>query len=60
MPEHLQPFREEFGVPEEYAPIGGITVGYRADDVPAQNPRTAQRRRDPAEVIHRGSWGRHA
>ena len=60
MPEHLQPFREEFGVPDEYAPIGGITVGYRADDVPPQGARIAERRRSAGEVIHRGQWGRHA
>jgi hypothetical protein len=23
MPEHLAPFREEFGVPDKYAPISG-------------------------------------
>lgn len=60
MPEHLQPFREEFAVPEEYAPIGAITVGYRAEDVPPPSPRIAQRRRPAADVIHRGQWGRHA
>ena len=36
MPEHLPPFRAEFGVPDEYDPIGGITVGYRAEDMPPQ------------------------
>ncbi|RPF33814.1 nitroreductase family protein [Streptomyces sp. TLI_185] len=60
MPEHLQPFREEFGVPEEYAPIGGITVGYRADELPPQSNRIAERRRSADDVIHRGQWGRHA
>jgi nitroreductase len=60
MPEHLQPFRAEFGIPDEYAPLGGITIGYRAEDVPPQSPRVADRRRDPADVIHRGRWGRHA
>lgn len=60
MPENLQPFRDEFGIPAEYAPIGGITVGYRSDDAPPPSPAVAERRRDPAEVIHRGQWGRHA
>ncbi|MFI6561539.1 nitroreductase family protein [Streptomyces sp. NPDC050534] len=60
MPKHLQPFREEFGVPDEYTPIGGITVGYRADDAPPQGARVAERRRSAGEVIHRGQWGRHA
>jgi nitroreductase len=60
MPEHLGPFREEFGVPEEYAPIGGITVGYRSPDVPAQGDRIAAMRKGGAEVIHRGQWGRRS
>ncbi|MFI6626176.1 nitroreductase family protein [Streptomyces sp. NPDC050528] len=60
MPEHLQPFRAEFGVPEEYDPIGGITVGYRAEDVPEQGARVAERRRGVGDVVHRGQWGRHA
>ncbi len=45
MPEHLEPFRAEFGVPDEYEPIGGITGGYRAEDVPEQSGRVAGRRR---------------
>ncbi|MFF3406136.1 nitroreductase family protein [Streptomyces sp. NPDC002742] len=60
MPEQLEPFRTEFGVPEEYAPIGGITVGHRADDVPPQGSRFAERRRGAAEVVHRGHWGLHS
>lgn len=60
MPEQLQPFRVEFGVPDEYDPIGGITVGYRADDLPAQSARGSERRRAADEVVHRGHWGRHS
>jgi len=59
LPEHLQPFRAEFGVPDAYDPIGGITVGYRADDLPPQSARVAERRRGADEVVHRGHWGRH-
>jgi nitroreductase len=55
-PEFIQPFREEFGVPDAYAPVGAITVGHRAPDMPAQDARIAQRRRDPESVIHRGAW----
>jgi nitroreductase len=59
-PENLDPLRAEFGVPGEYDPIGGITVGYRADDIPPQSPRIQERRRSPADVVHRGHWGRHS
>ncbi|AIA01730.1 nitroreductase [Streptomyces noursei] len=60
MPEHLGAFRAEFGVPDAYDPIGGITIGHRADDVPAQSARVARRRRAADEVVHRGQWGRHS
>jgi nitroreductase len=56
MPEQLDPFRAEFGVPADYAPIGGITVGHRAPDQPKQGPAVEQRRRPPEQVIHRGHW----
>jgi nitroreductase len=58
MPENLEPFRTEFAIPGEYAPIGGITVGYRADDLPPQSPGIGERRRGIADVVHRGQWGR--
>jgi len=58
-PEHQEPFRAEFAVPDEYTPIGAVTVGYRADDEPAQSPAVAQRRRPAAQLVHRGQWGRH-
>ena len=56
MPEHLGPFRAEFGIPSDYAPIGGITIGFRADDAPPQSPAVEQRRRNVADVMHRGQW----
>jgi nitroreductase len=59
-PEYLDPFRGEFGVPGDYDPIGAITVGYRADDLAPQSPRIDERRRDAADVVHRGQWGRRS
>ena len=58
MPENLEPFRAEFGVPGQYDPIGGITVGYRADDLLPQSQSVDVRRRGVADVVHRGQWGR--
>lgn len=55
--EHVQRFREEFGIPDDYHPIGAIAIGYRADDVKPQNPTVAERRRDVNSVVHRGQWG---
>ncbi|BBC98204.1 nitroreductase family protein [Streptomyces griseofuscus] len=59
MPEHIPPFREEFGIPDAYDPVGALTIGYRATDLPPQSPGVEARRRDAEEVIHRGNWGRH-
>ncbi|MGN2638900.1 nitroreductase family protein [Nocardia takedensis] len=56
MPEHLEGFRLEFGVPAAYDPIGAVTVGYRAPDEPPARFET--RRRPVGDVIHDGQWGR--
>jgi nitroreductase len=58
-PEYIGPFREEFDVPETYAPIGAISVGYRADDLAPQPPGVAQRRKSLSDVVHRGRWNQH-
>lgn len=47
----------EFGVPDEYEPIGVLSIGYRAPDVPS--PSLKRGRRDAAEVVHHGRWGQH-
>jgi nitroreductase len=60
MTENLDPFRAEFAVPGEFHPIGAVTVGYRADDLPPQSPRIKELRRDAADVVHRGQWGTHS
>lgn len=51
-----QDFRAEFGVPDDYMPIGAITLGHRTDDLgsPGSAARRARKRLD--EVVHRGSW----
>jgi nitroreductase len=58
-PENLAPFREAFGVPEEFAPLGGIAVGHRAPNVAPQGDRIDSRRKKSDEVIHRGRWDQH-
>jgi len=59
-PDQLAPFRAEFGIPDDYAPIGGITVGHRAPDTPPQAPTVDKRRRELTSVVHRGQFGVHA
>ena len=55
-PARTESFREEFGVPEEYTPIGAITLGHRTSD-PGTSGSAARRSRKPLEeVVHRGGW----
>lgn len=49
--------KAEFGVPDEFAPIGAIPIGYRLPDPPS--PSLRRGRRSAAEVVHRGQWGHH-
>jgi nitroreductase len=45
-------YREAFGVPAEFTPIGAISIGY--SDEP---PRDLRSRRKPVtETVHRGQW----
>lgn len=55
-PEKIPGFRDAFGVPDAYNPIGAVTVGYRADGEVAGSGRS-RKRRDPADVLHYGNWG---
>ena len=54
-PERLAPLRDAFGVPEEYTPIGTVSVGYRAPD--RRSPSLRRGHRPVEDVIHRGAWG---
>ena len=49
--------KAEFGVPDEFAPIGAVPVGYRTPD--PRSPSLRRGRRSTAEVVHRGQWGHH-
>ncbi|WP_431918564.1 nitroreductase family protein [Nonomuraea jabiensis] len=53
--ERTKAFKEAFGVPEAYTPIGVISMGYRAQD--KRSPSLKRGRRPLEEVVHRGSWG---
>lgn len=48
----------EFGVPDEWTPIGAITVGYPAADERAGGSARTRRRKTAHEVVHRGHWSR--
>jgi nitroreductase len=47
-------FRDAFGVPAEFTPIGALTVGYRADD--KRSPSLRRGHRPVDDVVHHGRW----
>jgi nitroreductase len=49
----IEAYREAFGVPAEFMPIGAISVGY--SDEPPRDLRS--RRKPKSETVHRGRWG---
>jgi nitroreductase len=54
-PERIPAFRDAFGVPEEYRPIGCVSVGYPGTD-DRRSPSLRRGRRGVEEVVHRGRW----
>lgn len=48
--------RAAFGIPEEYTPVGAITVGYPAPNERSAGSGTSRTLREPEEVVHRGRW----
>ena len=56
-PQRVAAVREEFAIPDDFDPVGAITLGHPADEQgPAGSP-SRRPRKDLAEVVHRGSWG---
>lgn len=54
-PERVAPYRAAYGVPEEFTPVGAVTVGYPAPD--RRSPSLRRGRRGIDEVVHHGRWG---
>ncbi len=56
--EGVDPLREAFGIPGEYAPVGAIAVGHPAppSEKAAAGSPSRRRRRPLDEVVHRGRW----
>ena len=46
--------REQFGIPEEFEPIGAVALGWPAPDLPS--PSLQRGRRPFEDVVHRGRW----
>jgi nitroreductase len=54
-PERVAAFRDEFGVPGSFRPVGCVSVGYPGDD-DRRSPSLRRGRRPIDEVVHRGGW----
>jgi nitroreductase len=50
----IRTFKNAFGVPDEFTPIGALTVGYRAPDKKSPSLRRGHRPVD--DVVHHGRW----
>jgi nitroreductase len=54
-PEQHPGFRDAFGIPDEYTPIGALTIGYQGSE-DRRSPSLKRGRRPVDEVVHRGRW----
>lgn len=53
-PSDIPAFREAFGVPDEYTPIGCVAIGHEDPGAPRRNLSSG--RRSSGELVHRGRW----
>jgi nitroreductase len=51
---------EAFGIPDDFDPIGVITLGHRADDDGVPGSASRRRRKALSEVVHHGHWRHEA
>jgi nitroreductase len=49
--------RAAFDIPDDFDPVGVITLGHHADDPGAAGSPTRRPRRPVEDVVHRGRWG---
>jgi nitroreductase len=55
-PERTGSFKQAFGVPEEFTPVGAVTLGHRVADAGAPGSPARRPRRPLEEVVHHGTW----
>lgn len=56
-PEREPAVRAAFGIPEDFDPVGVVTIGHHAEDAGASGSPSRRRRRDMDELVHGGRWG---
>lgn len=55
-PERDDAVRRAFGIPDDFDPVGVVTIGHLTDDPGAAGSPSRRRRKPLDEVLHRGSW----
>ncbi|HCT76476.1 MAG TPA: nitroreductase [Micromonosporaceae bacterium] len=58
MPARIESFKTAFGVPDQFTPIGAVSVGYRRKDSLRSSAKRGRRPLD--EVVHYGEWSGRA
>jgi len=53
IPERVQPFRDEFGVPADQEPVGAVAIGHDAEP---EKRDLRSKRRPAADIMHYGRW----
>ncbi|GAA2694273.1 nitroreductase family protein [Actinoplanes palleronii] len=52
--DRVEEFKTAFGVPDEFNPVGALTIGYRGDD--KRSPSLKRGHRPVDDVVHHGRW----
>jgi nitroreductase len=55
-PSAIGPFRELYGVPEQYVPIGAVAIGHPDPAADRGGSSRVIKRRDLGELVPRGRW----
>ena len=55
-PDRDRPLRDAFGIPDDWDPIGAVTLGHQATVAGAPGSPTRRARKPLDEVVHRGRW----
>ncbi|MGB0100858.1 MAG: nitroreductase family protein, partial [Nocardioides sp.] len=52
--------RSAFAIPDDFDPVGVVTIGHHVPETGAAGSPTRRARKDTSELVHRGRWGHHA
>ncbi|CAB4698749.1 unannotated protein [freshwater metagenome] len=55
-PDRVTALRSTFAIPDDFDPVGAITIGHRLDDTGSAGSPARRARKPLDEVVHRGRW----